>query len=486
MTLAPGMKLGPYEILTAIGAGGMGEVYKAKDTRMDWINLETGARAPWQILTPPDPVGIARSVDRLKSFLQTLRNPNPMIRFALLALVLPCVLAAQTDPALLHARKLLKSTILVDGHNDLPWEIRVDPKAPRDVEAYDLRKKTTGETDLARLKQGFVGAQFWSVFVPGETKEGFAKVQLEQLDIARRMIAKYPESLELALSTSDIRRIRAKGKVASLLGMEGGHVLENSLGALRAYYDLGARYLTLTHNVTLDWADAANDAPKHGGLTRFGREVVREMNRLGMMIDISHVSPDVMRDVLDESKAPVIFSHSSARALVDHPRNVPDEILSRMAANGGVVMVTFIPAFVNRDAKTWSEGLEKAAKGVGFDAEFKRLETEFIKTHGPSPKASLKDVADHIEHVAKIAGHGHVGIASDFWGGETPVGLEDVSKYPDLFAELIRRGWNDADLRKLAGENLLRTFAKAEATAKRIQKERPPSTAIIEALDGKK
>jgi len=381
---------------------------------------------------------------------------------------------------------LLQSTILVDGHNDLPWVIREDPKAPRDVEAYDLRKKTTGETDLARLKQGFVGAQFWSVYVPGETKEGFAKVQLEQLDIARRIIAMYPEAMELALSTSDIRRIRAKGKVASLIGLEGGHAIENSLGALRAYYDLGARYLTLTHNVTLDWADAALDTPKHGGLTPFGREVVREMNRLGMMVDISHVSPDVMRNVLDESKAPVIFSHSSARALVDHPRNVPDSILKRMAANGGVVMVTFVPDFVNRDSKAWSEGLEKAAKGIGSDAEFKRLEAEYIKAHGPSPKASLKDVADHIDYVAKIAGHDHVGIASDFWGGGTPVGLEDVSKYPDLFAELIRRGWNDGDLRKLAGENLLRTFAKAESVAKQLQKERAPSTATIEALDKKK
>lgn len=408
------------------------------------------------------------------------------MRRALLALALPCVLAAQSDPALLHARKLLKSTILVDGHNDLPWEIREHPKRPFDVEAYDLRKRTPGEVDLARLKAGLLGAQFWSVYVPGETKEGFAKVQLEQLDIARRMIAKYPEALELALSTSDIRRIRAKGKVASLLGMEGGHVLENSLGALRAYYDLGARYLTLTHNVTLDWADAALDAPKHGGLTPFGKEVVWEMNRLGMLVDISHVSPDVMRDVLDGSEAPVIFSHSCARALVDHPRNVPDAILARMAKNGGVVMVTFIPAFVNRDAKAWGEGLEKLAKGMGFDADYKKLEAEYIKAHGPSPKASLKDVADHIDHVAKVAGHDHVGIASDFWGGETPVGLEDVSKYPDLFAELIRRGWSDGDLRKLAGENLLRAFAKAETVAKLLRKERPASTGRIEALDRRK
>jgi membrane dipeptidase len=412
------------------------------------------------------------------------------MRRALLALALPCLLVAQPagprpDPALQHARRLLKSTILVDGHNDLPWTIREDPKHPFDVEAYDLRKRTPGETDLARLKQGLLGAQFWSVYVPGETKEGFAKVQLEQIDIARRLIAKYPEALELALSTADIRRIRAKGKVASLLGMEGGHVLENSLGALRAYYVLGARYLTLTHNVTLDWADAALDAPKHGGLTPFGREVVREMNRLGMLVDISHVSPDVMRDVLDTSEAPVIFSHSCARALVDHPRNVPDAILARMGKNGGVVMVTFIPAFVNREAKAWNEGLEKVSKGVAFDADYKQLEAEYIKAHGPCPKASLRDVADHLDHVAKVAGHDHVGIASDFWGGETPVGLEDVSKYPDLFAELVRRGWSDGDLRKLAGENVLQAFAKAEAVSRRLRKERAPSTATLQALDRK-
>jgi len=355
------------------------------------------------------------------------------------------------------------------------------------VEAYDLRGKAPGETDLARLKQGLLGVQFWSVYVPGELKGGFAKVQLEQLDIARRMIAKYPEATELALSTSDIRRIRAKGKLASLLGMEGGHVLENSLGALRAYYDLGARYMTLTHNVTLDWVDAAMDAPRHHGLTPFGREVVHEMNRLGMLVDLSHVSPDVMRDALDTTEAPVLFSHSSARALVDHVRNVPDATLRRMAANGGVVMVTFVPPFVNRAAMAWEDGLAKLAKGLSYDdPAYKKLEAEFILAHGPSPKATLKDVADHIDHVAKVAGHDHVGIASDFWGGETPVGLEDVSKYPDLFAELIRRGWSDPDLRKLAGENLLRAFAQAETVAKHLQKLRPPSTATLEALDRKK
>jgi membrane dipeptidase len=409
-----------------------------------------------------------------------------VLRFAVLlsALVLPCAFAATApDPALTHAHALLKSTILIDGHNDLPWVIREDAKKPMDVEGYDLRQQTAGQTDLARLKQGQLRAQFWSIYVPGEIKDGFARTQLEQFDIAKRMIARYPDTLELALSSADIRRISAKGKVASLLGMEGGHVIENSLGALRAYYDLGARYMTLTHNVTLDWADAALGEPRHHGLTPFGKEVVREMNRLGMMVDISHVSPDVMCNVLDVSAAPVIFSHSSALALVDHPRNVPDDVLQRMKDNGGVVMVTFVPTFVNRENRLWHHGLDQLTKGVTAEADLKRIKSDYINQHGPAPKATLKDVADHIDYVAKLAGHDHVGIASDFDGGGVSVGLEDVSKYPDLFAELIRRGWSDADLKKLAGENMLRVFAQTEQVAKRLQKERPPSLATITALD---
>jgi membrane dipeptidase len=409
-----------------------------------------------------------------------------VLRFAVLlsAFVLPCAFAATApDPALTHAHALLKSTILIDGHNDLPWAIRENDKTPMDVAGYDLRQHTPGKTDLARLKQGQLGAQFWSIYVPGEIKDGFARTQLEQFDIAKRMIARYPDTLELALSAADIRRIAAKGKVASLLGMEGGHVLENSLGALRAYYDLGARYMTLTHNVTLDWADAAMGEPRHHGLTPFGKEVVREMNRLGMMVDISHVSADVMRNVLDVSVAPVIFSHSSAFALVDHPRNVPDDVLNRVKENGGVVMVTFVPGFVNRESRLWHEGLEQQSKGVTAEADLKLIKATYIDQHGPAPKATLKDVADHVDYVAKVAGHDHVGLAGDFDGGGATVGMEDVSKYPDLFAELIRRGWSDADLKKLAGENLLRTFAQVEQVARRLQKERAPSIATISALD---
>jgi membrane dipeptidase len=392
--------------------------------------------------------------------------------------------AAQEDAALARARALLVASPLVDGHNDLPWEIRDDPKAKGDVSLYDLRQRTPGETDLARLKQGGVAAQFWSVWVPPELGSGYARVQLEQIDLARRMVARYPEAMLLATRSDDIRRARSEGKLASFLGMENGQPLENSLGALRAYYELGVRYMTLTHWKNNDWADAATDKPRHDGLTAFGKQVVREMNRLGMLVDISHVSAKTMADVLDVTQAPVIFSHSSAFALVDHPRNVPDAILQRMNANGGVVMVTFIPAFVSKEAREWGRGLEDATGSVSGTADLARLEAEYEKIHGPAPKATLSQVADHIEHVAKVAGVDHVGIGSDFAGVAMPVGLEDVSRYPYLFAELIRRGWTDADLRKLAGENVIRVLERAEAVASRLQRETEASTATIEALDG--
>ena len=277
-----------------------------------------------------------------------------LIRFFLVALIAcaafaPAHASAQNaDANLERAKRILRTTPLVDGHNDLAWRIREDKHTPRDVEAYDLRKTTPGHTDLARMKEGMLGAQFWSVYVPGEIKDsGYARVQLEEIDIARRFIERYPERLAFATHASDIRKDFAQGKVASFLGMEGGHAIENSLGALRAYYDLGVRYMTLTHNVTLDWADAALDTARHGGLTPFGKEVVREMNRLGMLVDLAHVSPGTMSDALDVSEAPVIFSHSGARALVDHPRNVPDSILARLRKNGGIVMVPFVNSFVS-------------------------------------------------------------------------------------------------------------------------------------------
>src|SRR5215210_1243880 len=381
------------------------------------------------------------------------------------------------DRYLERAKRILSQTPLIDTHNDLPWRIREDSVARGNVDAYDLRKRTPGHTDFDRLKKGMVGAQFWSVYTPGDWRDsGYARVQLEQIDIARRIIEKYPDRLALALSASDIRRDFKQGKIGSLLGLEGGHAIENSLGALRAYYDLGVRYMTLTHNVTLDWADAANDSAKHNGLTPFGDSVVREMNRLGMLVDLSHVSPATMSDALNVSQAPVIFSHSSARGLVDVPRNVPDSILRRLSANGGVVMVTFVPGFVSPavllyDQNTTRPAMKELRERFGDDtAAITRATKEWSVTH-PTPRATLAQVADHIDYVRKVAGIDHVGIGGDFDGiSEVPEGLEDVSTYPALFAELARRGWSDNDLRKLAGENFLRVFGQAEAVAKRLQK----------------
>ena len=410
-----------------------------------------------------------------------------------LAIALCALLSAATlpaaesdeDPALLHARRLLASTPLVDGHNDLPWTIR--ESADGRLEDYELvTRRSSGDTDLPRLREGLVGAQFWSVWIPSGLDRP-ARTQLEQIELTRRLIAAHPDTLLFATRAADVARAHQEGKIASFLGMENGQAIENSLGALRSFYELGVRYMTLTHGRNNDWADSATDTSVHGGLTPFGREVVREMNRMGMLVDLSHVSPEVMRQALDVTEAPVLFSHSSARAVVDHPRNVPDDVLARMAKNGGVVMVTFIPSFVSAETAAWGKGLESLIFGVKNTAEMEAMEAEYAKSHGPAPHATLSQVADHIEHVARVAGHDHVGIGSDFWGGTPmPDGLEDVSRFPYLFAELIRRGWSDENLAKLASGNLVRTLAAAEAVAARLQKERPASTASLEGLDGKK
>ncbi|MEJ7809590.1 MAG: dipeptidase [Gemmatimonadaceae bacterium] len=391
---------------------------------------------------------------------------------------------------LARAKRVLATQPVIDGHNDLPWAIRESKTAPRDVDAYDLRTRTAGHTDLARLKQGMVGGQFWSIYIPGDIRDsGYARVQLEQIDIARRVIAKYPDRLAWALTPAEVRSAYRAGKIGSLLGLEGGHAIENSLGALRAYYDMGARYMTLTHNVTLDWADAALDSARHGGLTRFGEEVVREMNRLGMLVDLSHVSPGTMSDALTVTEAPVIFSHSAARALTDVPRNVPDSILARLPKNGGVVMVTFVTSFVSQPVADWGREQGQAMTGirqrVGADTTALRREGDAWLAAHPAPKATLAQVADHIEHVRKVAGVDHVGIGGDFDGiTEVIEGLEDVSTYPAIFAELARRGWTDAELRKLAGENVLRVLGQAQTVAMRLRKERAPSTKTIAELDG--
>lgn len=400
----------------------------------------------------------------------------PSLLLALLAI--PTLCFADEDPALAHARKLLASTILIDGHNDLPWAVRSDPTHPQDVAAYDLRAPTAGDTDLARLRAGRVGAQFWSIYVPGELPGGFARTQLEQFDIAKRIIARYPEALRFATSSADIKAAKRDGKIASLLGMEGGHVIENSLGTLRMFYELGARYMTLTHNVHTDWADSAALPPVHGGLTPFGESVVLEMNRLGMLVDLAHVADGTMDDALRVSKAPVIFSHSSARAICDVPRNVPDDILRRLPANGGIVTVTFVAGFIDpaiaQAQRPLTEEIRRRTAGVADAAERERIQSEVL-AGAVLPKTTISRVADHIEHIRQVAGAEHVGIGGDFDGNSVwPEGLDDVSKYPDLFAELIRRGWTDRELRLLAGENLLRVLETAEQVAKRLQAKTSP------------
>jgi membrane dipeptidase len=431
-------------------------------------------------------------------------HPSRILAALLVAAPLSTVSAQKADPYLERAKAVLRTTPLVDGHNDLPWRIREDSLHANDLEAYNLRTKAPGMTDFPRLKAGMVGAQFWSVYLPGEPDDatykalgkvsstpGYARVQLEQIQLARRIIEKYPDKLMLATSESDVRKAFKAGKIGSLLGMEGGHAIENSLETLRAYYDLGARYMTLTHNVTLDWADAALDSARHKGLTNFGREVVREMNRLGMLVDLSHVSPGTMSSALDVTEAPVIFSHSASREMVNHMRNVPDSILRRLPKNGGVVMVPFVTAFVNPKVFAHDEARDAARanfrKQFGADtAAARRAYADWEKAN-PRPKAYLTDVADHIEHVRKVAGVDHVGIGSDFDGiTENVVGLEDVSTFPMLLAELARRGWSDGDLKKVAGENVLRVMKQAEAVSARLKKTRVPSIATLEQLDGRK
>jgi membrane dipeptidase len=404
------------------------------------------------------------------------------------SLLPPTGVVAQTDAALERARRVLRSAPVIDGHNDLPWEVRTFQPAPGDVSAYDLAKRTPGHTDLARLKEGGVGGQFWSIYIPGDMRDsGYARVQLEQFDIARRIIARYPDHLQLALTAADAEAAIRRGRVASFLGMEGGHAIENSLGALRAYYELGARYMTLTHNVTLDWADAAMDSARHLGLTAFGEEVVREMNRLGMLVDLSHVSPATMSDALNVTQAPVIFSHSSARALADVPRNVPDSILARLPNNGGVVMITFVGGFLSTEASdsmnVWRSQLRPLMEAAADDSARARIRRDFLAAH-PLPRVTIAQLANHIEHVKRVAGVDHVALGGDYDGtSELPVGMEDVSRYPYLFAELIRRGWTDDDLRKLANGNILRVLKQAEAVAARLQKTREPSTRTIHQMD---
>ncbi|MBS0515367.1 MAG: dipeptidase [Proteobacteria bacterium] len=399
--------------------------------------------------------------------------------------------------------RVLAQTPLIDGHNDLPWEIRT--RFGGDVTKIDLAADTSklaapeGEaklmTDIPRMRAGHVGGQFWSVWIPVSLKGPEAvQVTLEQMDIVKAMTARWPHDFAMAYSAADIRRIHKEGKIASLIGIEGGHQINDSLAVLREYYDAGARYMTLAHSSNTDWSDSATDAPAHHGLTPFGKEVVREMNRLGMLVDLSHVSDETMNAALDVSQAPVIFSHSSARAIDDHPRDVSDEMLHRVARNGGVVMANFALDYVSDAHRRWSadRSAEQARYNsppfgglyIGNPARAKAALAEWEKAH-PAPKVTLAEVADHIEHIAKVAGVDHVGIGSDFDGiPEAPQGLDGVDKYPALLAELARRGWSDVDLAKVAGGNLLRAMTQAEVVAAKLRAEWGPSAATLEQLDG--
>jgi membrane dipeptidase len=425
-----------------------------------------------------------------------------------LVLLPPARLARAAEPAGgdAHARleRILKDTPLIDGHNDLPWAIR--ERYQGRFAAVDLTQDLSQVpappgsppdspplmTDLPRLRAGHVGGQFWSVWVPVEYQGPRAvEVTLEQIDWVKRLCARYPKDFELAYSAADVRRIHRDGRIASLIGIEGGHQIDQSLAVLRQMYDLGARYMTLTHVLTTEWADAATDTPRHHGLTPFGVEVVHEMNRLGMLVDLSHVSPETMRAALEASEAPVIFSHSSARAIVDHPRDVPDDVLKLVTKNGGVVMVNFYPGYVSAERNRWDA--DRAAEMaryssppygglyIGQPERAQAALADWERAH-PKPIVTLAQVADHIEHVRQIAGSEHVGLGSDFDGiPEGPRGLGGVDRFPALLEELLRRGWSDRDVARVAGENVLRVMGEAERVAVELRTARLPSEMLAPA-----
>ncbi|MGW3244212.1 dipeptidase [Streptomyces sp. NPDC001070] len=391
---------------------------------------------------------------------------------------------------LAHAQELLTAHPVVDGHNDLPWRLREQVR-------YDLdRRDIAGDqsahlhTDIPRLRAGGVGAQFWSVYVRSDLTGGDAVTAvLEQIDCVLRLVDRHPDALRLAVTAGDMEAARAEGRIASLMGAEGGHSIANSLGVLRMLYALGVRYMTLTHNDTIDWADSATDEARHGGLTAFGEEVVREMNRLGMLVDLSHVAPDTMRAALRVSEAPVLFSHSSSRAVCDHVRNIPDDVLEQLPGNGGVAMATFVPQFILPAAAEWIVGANENMKAHGLhpldqSTEAQAVQEAYEAGH-PRPVADIGTVADHLDHMREVAGVDHLGLGGDYDGvAHLPEGLGDVSGYPRLFAELLRRGWSDDDLAKLAWRNAVRVLRDAESVAAGLKGKRGPSNASIEELDG--
>ncbi len=384
--------------------------------------------------------------------------------------------AAPLNDSLASARAILAATPVLDGHNDLPWALRLAGESP--ASPVDIANRVSfTHTDLPRLVEGGVGAQFWSVYVPAELDgEAAVATTLEQIDLVHRLVARHPGALEIALTAADVERSMAAGKIASLIGAEGGHSIASSLGVLRALHALGVRYMTLTHNRNVPWADSATDEPAIGGLDDFGRQVVAEMQRIGMLVDLSHVSADTMNDALDVATLPVIFSHSSARAITNHPRNVPDAVLERMPANGGVVMATFVPQFVSSACREWDLAAAAEAERRGLDyrdiASREQLD-DWVAAH-PMPVATIADVADHVEHLRAVTGIDHVGLGGDFDGtSRLPVGLSDVACYPALFAELLARGWSSEDCGKLASGNALRVLRDAFDAAETAWSSKP-------------
>ena len=409
------------------------------------------------------------------------------LSFAVL-LLMPMTVSTEQGPdaALLQrARALHKQVPLIDGHNDYPWAVRQNVKG--DTDKLDIAQAQPSiHTDIPRLKAGGVGGQFWSVYVPAELQgQAAVTATLEQIDVVHRMMRKYPDAFELALTADDVERIFKKGKIASLIGMEGGHSIDNSLAALRMFHRLGARYMTITHSKNVPWADSATDTAKLGGLSPFGEEVIREMNWLGMLVDLSHVSPETMTDAIAASEAPVIFSHSSARAVNDVLRNVPDDVLRLLPADGGVVMVTFVPGFLSPKVTAWgklqTEEAARLEKQFPNDEAARKSALDVWTKANPAPRATVGDTADHIDHIRKVAGIDHIGIGGDYDGiTSVPEGLEDVSKYPSLTAELLRRGYKDEDVKKILGLNVLRVMRAAEKVAQKLQASRPPSTTLFQ------
>ncbi|WP_396594107.1 dipeptidase [Brevundimonas sp. R86498] len=406
-----------------------------------------------------------------------------LLAVSMLALALP---ASAQDAGEARALRILEGTPLIDGHNDLPWALRQgygsDPYAV-DL-TTNLDDSTRLHTDIPRLRAGGVGGQFWSVYVPANlTPVDAAKATFEQVNVVRRMVAAHPETFELATTAADVVQIHGAGKIASLMGIEGGYSIADLLGLLREFHEAGVRYMTLTHSRTTTWADSATDAPKWGGLSPFGEDVVREMNRLGMLVDLSHVSEETMVDAMRVSEAPVIFSHSSARAVTDHPRNVPDSVLSQMAADGGVVMVTFVPGFISSAQVDWTKRMEAEAGRLGVSPGATPADPRLTAwaEANPRPDATQADVVAHIQHVRDVAGIDHVGLGGDFDGiSSLPEGVEGVDAYPRILAALMAAGWSEADIRKLAGENILRVMRATEAVAASKAGDRP-SLAVIAA-----